>query len=69
MVGEGQSQVLLSCGIWAACSAPCHCENTLYNTSPFCWISRKPEGLCEKLSTVSSYKAQGIIIRKGEWAP
>lgn len=25
--------------------------------------------MCEKLSVVSSYKAQGIIIRKGEWVP
>lgn len=25
--------------------------------------------MCEKLSVVSSYKAQGIIIRIGEWSP
>lgn len=67
--GWQHSQVLLSYGIWAACSAHCHCENRLCNTSPLCPIPRESEGVCEKLSVVSSYKTQGIIIRKGEWAP
>lgn len=65
MVGE----VLLSCGIWAA--APCHCKNRLRNI-PSLTDSRGTGGLereCEKLSVANSWKAQGIIMRKAEWAP
>lgn len=54
---------LLSWGIWAAGSAPCHCENRLCNTSPLCQAPREPEGVCEKLSVVS-YNTQGVCHYK-----